>query len=419
MAISRDQLYEQVWTDPMLAVAARYGVSSSYLARVCECLNVPRPPRGYWARIKHGQRPKKPALPPPRPGDETAWTPGISPGAYGLRRPRRAQEPSAEAPSDAPRRHALLVGLKEYYDAARLSDEGYLRPNKRLLPDLYVSKDTLPRALDVANELFLAFEKHGHRVMFALTHAHRPDLDQREKPSHPLWHTWRPSRPTVVVVERESFTLTLYEIAAPVEMRYVNGKYVPSDSVAMDRRYRHWERTWTTTRDMPSGRLALRACSADWRAKWEMHWRESKPGQLPSKFRTIRRDLRNAASIVRERILEANRQAELERQRWEEADRQRRRQERAERQAKALRNSRDQLLELVDQWARARRIEDFFADAEQRLANGTGEGQRELTERLARARQLLGGTDALRRFGSWKVPEELDPTAHQPDPDDG
>ena len=47
--VAREALYALVWAEPMLRVAARYNVSSSYLARVCTLMNVPRPERGYWA----------------------------------------------------------------------------------------------------------------------------------------------------------------------------------------------------------------------------------------------------------------------------------------------------------------------------------------------------------------------------------
>lgn len=57
----------------MLKVAARYGVSSSFLARVCRRMNVPCPPRGCWARKSAGMKSKVPALPSPGPGDELAW----------------------------------------------------------------------------------------------------------------------------------------------------------------------------------------------------------------------------------------------------------------------------------------------------------------------------------------------------------
>jgi len=48
----REKLYEEVWKEPVLVVADRYGVSNVALAKACRKLAVPLPPRGYWARIK-------------------------------------------------------------------------------------------------------------------------------------------------------------------------------------------------------------------------------------------------------------------------------------------------------------------------------------------------------------------------------
>ena len=38
MSLTREQLFEELWSEPALKVAARHGVSSSYLARVCDAL---------------------------------------------------------------------------------------------------------------------------------------------------------------------------------------------------------------------------------------------------------------------------------------------------------------------------------------------------------------------------------------------
>ncbi len=62
----RDELYDIVWSEPMMHAAKRFGVSGSYLARVCTMLNVPRPPQGYWAnwrlaRLNHPRLCKRPA----------------------------------------------------------------------------------------------------------------------------------------------------------------------------------------------------------------------------------------------------------------------------------------------------------------------------------------------------------------------
>ena len=57
----REKLYEEVWKEPVLVVADRYGVSNVALAKACRKLAVPLPPRGCWARIRAGRKP------PPRP----------------------------------------------------------------------------------------------------------------------------------------------------------------------------------------------------------------------------------------------------------------------------------------------------------------------------------------------------------------
>jgi hypothetical protein len=36
MTVTREKLFEEVWAEPMTKVSARYNVSSSYLARVCQ-----------------------------------------------------------------------------------------------------------------------------------------------------------------------------------------------------------------------------------------------------------------------------------------------------------------------------------------------------------------------------------------------
>jgi ATP-dependent Zn protease len=101
MSVSREKLYQEVWAEPMLKVGAHYGVSSSFLARVCRRMNVPCPPRGYWARKSAGLRSKVPPLPNPEPGDELAWIPG---GGDVPRQPY-------PSPSTRKARGAILQGL--------------------------------------------------------------------------------------------------------------------------------------------------------------------------------------------------------------------------------------------------------------------------------------------------------------------
>jgi hypothetical protein len=53
--VSREELYEQVWSQPMTKVAAKYGVTGTALKKVCDRHKIPTPERGYWAKLEHGE----------------------------------------------------------------------------------------------------------------------------------------------------------------------------------------------------------------------------------------------------------------------------------------------------------------------------------------------------------------------------
>jgi hypothetical protein len=414
MAVSRDKLSEEVWAEPMTTVAARYEVSSSFLARVCERLNVPRPARGYWAQLKVGKAPERPALPEARPGDELEWSRDGEP----RRVPRALPKAPAAAPAKRPRlrgerpsRHALLVGAREHFDNVRESDRGYLRPFKKLLVDVFVSKDTLSRALEAANTLFLALEDRGHHVVFAPSNGpyRRPDVDPREEAGRAQYisGSWTPARPTVVFVGTVAIGLTFFELSEEVEVQWVDSKYVRVAPLpAPKRRGPAPAPVWTHKQDMPSGRLCLRASSPYPGTSWERLWREANAGDLPGKFAAIVKELERDAAPIAKLVEEAERQAELERQRWEVQQREWRREEAERQRVQAIKESREQLFAIIDAWGVAKRIEAFFDDAERRSANLGNEDRGALVDRLHRARELLGGVDALQRFRSWKAPEE-------------
>jgi hypothetical protein len=59
----RERLYEEVWSEPTAKVAHRYGISDVALSEVCKQLQIPKPPRGYWAKKKAGRPvPRRPKL---------------------------------------------------------------------------------------------------------------------------------------------------------------------------------------------------------------------------------------------------------------------------------------------------------------------------------------------------------------------
>jgi len=71
LRFDRQKLYEEVWSEPTQQVAARYGISGAAIGKVCRCLRIPKPPRGYWAKKASGRRvnarPKLPTFGVPDP----------------------------------------------------------------------------------------------------------------------------------------------------------------------------------------------------------------------------------------------------------------------------------------------------------------------------------------------------------------
>jgi len=60
----RKRLYDEVWAEPTKRVAQRYSVSDVAIAKACRLLDIPKPPRGYWAKKAAGHPlPIRPSLP--------------------------------------------------------------------------------------------------------------------------------------------------------------------------------------------------------------------------------------------------------------------------------------------------------------------------------------------------------------------
>lgn len=411
--ISREALYELVWSEPMLRVATRFGVSSSYMARVCTLLHVPRPERGYWAKLAVGKAPDRPALPEPRPGDLLEWERGIALPKRAPVKPtpldhktRRRRIPRSQLPEQ----HPLLVGAKAHFEAGRESyDCGYLKPSKRLLVDVAVTKSALDKALSLANQLFLALEANGHRVVIASNAQpfHRAEVDEREDPTKEYHYNnlWAPMRCTVVYVGTVAIGLTLIEMSEEVEAQYIDGEYVRLGELAR-RPARRYRSTWTTRKNFATGRLCLQAYSPYSRTKWVKQWRETGSRDLSRRVTTIVRELEEATDVIVPLIEEAAREAEIARKRHQEWREQWEREQEEKRIAKALQDSKTELQTIIDSWAAAKSLDAFFADADSRIRTLPEQEREPLTARLERARDLVGNTDALARLASWRTPEE-------------
>jgi len=112
--LTREQLYDRVWTTPLSQLAQEFGITDVAIKKTCKRLNVPTPARGYWAKLAAGQQPRKPPLPKPPIVEQRQ---GLAADAA---RQLHAGNPSAEpAPVQKLERAELPTDNRSLHPAAR------------------------------------------------------------------------------------------------------------------------------------------------------------------------------------------------------------------------------------------------------------------------------------------------------------
>jgi len=81
--MDRAELFERVWSLPVAKLAEEWGITGTGLKKVCRRVQIPVPPRGYWAKMKAGHRIKRPGLPalPAGSGEEIIFHAPSEPAA--------------------------------------------------------------------------------------------------------------------------------------------------------------------------------------------------------------------------------------------------------------------------------------------------------------------------------------------------
>ena len=84
--LTREQLFELVWSAPVSKVATTLGISDVGLAKRCKRIGIPLPPRGYWAKHAAGHSALRPSL-PPEPAVKSAFKEKKPPKSIGVPAP--------------------------------------------------------------------------------------------------------------------------------------------------------------------------------------------------------------------------------------------------------------------------------------------------------------------------------------------
>lgn len=415
MMISREELHRLVWSKPMNQIAEQFDVSVFHLGQVCKALKVPRPAPGYWNKLAVGRAPDPEPLPKIYANMPSEWDMPRAVQSSSPPKPKRRMKAVNEGAPSQSRIHPLIRGAREHFLGGRSVEENeYLRPAKRLLPDISASRRGIDKALELTNALFTALEAKRHPVFIAEAKEEFRGIsvDERENrtgepPRYFGYGRWSPMRPTVVRLKGAVFGLSIVEMSEEVLLRYVAGKYVRDDEVTPQLLRRiNPQLTWTSKKAVPSGRLRLIAYSPYALLTWQKDWQDTAKRSLADQIPVVVRALEREAVAFNEKLNEARRQAEIERKKREEEWERYRRKEDQRRIEQSFKESRDHLDKVIEQWSQVMNMERFFAGVEQR-AQGLNEEERTVVlQRLDLAREIMGTQDPLDFLRAWKSPLE-------------
>lgn len=161
ITLHRDTLYREVWERPISKVAKDYGLSDRGLAKICARLAVPTPPRGYWAKLESGEKPRIPALPEAKGRvEESVEIRAPSPRSEVDLIP----EPVVLVADNLRGIHPLVKATQEDLAEGHVDTHGRLHSWNQQGLDVRVSKSQVNRALRILNALVRKLEEMGLTV---------------------------------------------------------------------------------------------------------------------------------------------------------------------------------------------------------------------------------------------------------------
>jgi hypothetical protein len=176
ISLTREELYEKVWSEPMSVLSSKFGLSDVGLAKVCRRLRVPRPYRGYWARKAAGQKVHRTPLPKLSPSalesikavtiksrpapDGTPAESATGPVAK-QQRFERQDENKIEVAAHLEDPHPLVAQTVVALRRAKPDQHGYLTAKQPCL-SARVTLDSSDRAMCILDALIKALDARGY-----------------------------------------------------------------------------------------------------------------------------------------------------------------------------------------------------------------------------------------------------------------
>jgi hypothetical protein len=366
-AISRDDLYEIVWSEPMLSACRKFGISDVALAKACRRHRIPVPGRGYWAQKAAGQKLRRARLPVLAEADARMLGEVRFVGRRGSDLARSAEgsiprHPPIEVPDELLSPLPLVRRSRAALRRGVIRD-GVLQISEQPCLDIHVAKSSVDRALRISNALLGASADLGYSVA----------ID--EKAPYLTFVHVREERIGIRIEERIERTIK----APSISPRRV-AQTVPYYS-------------YPTYECKGTGVLTVRLLGVEY-SGLRQSWRDGKRQRVEQCLAGVLDTLDLAAEHLKQRRLEH----EQRQREWDEAERQRI-EKRRDQEEKRRREELTQLAAAWDEAARLRRfLQAIMLEAGQ--GGGTLEPDSGLANWLRWAERYVEHLDPMKRLVS-------------------
>ncbi len=176
-APTRRELYDLVWSKPMMHAAVAFGISGTGLMKICQRYAIPTPPRGHWAKLQHGKKiSKEPFVKWDDPSKDRVVIHGgdlkLPPEARAIIRTAKAmngpRSPAgtapltpAQQPSEPPEIHPVVLRTAQALRNGKPDKDGVQHATGNGTFGVIVGVASVERAISVLNGLAHALAARG------------------------------------------------------------------------------------------------------------------------------------------------------------------------------------------------------------------------------------------------------------------
>jgi hypothetical protein len=290
---TREELYKAMWSKSCVKLAAELGISDVALAKTCRRMGIPKPPRGYWARIEAGEKLKCDPLSAAKPGQGGTVTFDVSANVarreeYGashiLTTARIVKCGRVELAPEGCEFHPIAEKHRQALLKAKPGELGFVSIHGKDVFDCSLSAAMVPRLLQALHAIVCELEDRDYEIKPGSNH-----------------------RGLRITRDNDEATLSWSEARLEVERE-------PSQA---DKRKPSW--TWQLKETKPAGKLSVEIGALGMKGK--RRWTEGEGrsleevlGVVVEKVETVFRGYEDRrereAAWAKEREAEAKREAE-------------------------------------------------------------------------------------------------------------